>query len=172
MPQESRPPASKPISKTKSPKVAKRWPVADPAPAVIDLLRRVSHIDDRSVMPDAARQTLREEAIEILRAWDENEDIEQLRERLGLKPKRGRRRTQRTVNQEFAIAYAYAEHQARRTHDARGTVAEEFSVDVRTVDRAFESWGHVVLPVIRIAREHFPGSQLDYSNLKNMQRKK
>ena len=116
---------------------AKQSPVADPKPRVIDLFRRMLN---RS-LNDEGRARLRREITEILAAWKAREDLDELRELLGVKGKSSHR-AQRSVNREFGMAIA-CDLEGRATKD----VARDFHVEPRTVERARQTWRPVVAPI-------------------------
>lgn len=155
---------AKRVSKKRAASMAGQWPVADAVPFVIDLLRRVSYWENSSVMTEDARRQARSEIIAILERWEQTEDIEELRQFLGLKQKK--RRTQLQVNTEYAISFAYSEQVERGTRDPIGTVAEEFHTEPRTVQRAFASWGHLTSKIVKSARENRQCVSIDYEALK------
>lgn len=136
------------------------WP--DPPPRVIQLLRQV-------VGNETPSGGTIEEIRQILQAWEDREDIGELRELLGLEHQgaKGRRRTKKTAARRFAMAFALAEHRARQTPNAADLVAAEFNADARTVERAFKEWRPRVEAVVSAVREQHPGARIDYSYLLN-----
>ena len=148
---------------------AGRWPVADPEPRVIHLLRNLQHVLSSAQILEHKRIDALNEVTAIIRRWEKNESLDDLRDTLGLKGPLGRRRTQRTVNREFAIAFAYAEHRRHggTSGSARASVAHEFAVSEREVDRADENWGPLVKSIMSVTTEHVgEHGRIDYSALK------
>jgi hypothetical protein len=137
----------KPKSKKRELSEAGRWPVADPEPKAIDLLRRMHHWDNRAVMNDAARDQLRTEIATILSAWSEHEDVNELRELLGVKRSKNRR-TQKTVNRELEIALAFVARRNSGIADPIGAVEHDLKVDVRKIERALEGWEHLAIKIL------------------------
>ena len=142
------------------------WRVADPEPTIMVLLRRMLTLCDHFASRDADRLALIRDIQKIITQWNRHEDINELRDMLGIKEKHGGRRRQRTVDWEFAIAVAYAEHLARDTKAPREHVAKEFSCSVRDVDRAMQNWRHLAERIVRTAREWVPDAVMEYSVLK------
>jgi hypothetical protein len=135
---------------------------ADPAPAVVQALERIEHLASLPGAADCALaqltrsgeapqirpllEELRElesfrsrELLAIVRpalaAWRAREDRDELLGLLGLNFSSKRRR-QLTVDRDFAIALAMAEHRTRRTRGARRIVADAFGLSEREVSAA------------------------------------
>jgi hypothetical protein len=112
--------------------------LSDAEPTVIQLLRQVKRWGSSS---GAERDKVLTSVNMVLAMWDAHQDVEELRAALGLKPGRTKKRKRNTVDREFEMAFALAVHRARGTEDAAASVADEFSTDSRTVERAFQEWG-------------------------------
>lgn len=147
---------------------AGHWHVSDPQPAIIDKLVQVLNIlrtanEDGSIVKEQ-RLALLALVKPIVRAWDAHEDIAELTSLLGLAPPRGRRRTQRTVRFEYALAFAAAEQKARGAGRPYEVVATEQNVDPKTVRRAVAKWPIAATTVNNI-RDHFPNQPIDYRGM-------
>ena len=149
-------------SKLRAAAEAGNWPVADPVPSVIHLLQRFAEF---AAMTDVERTALVGDVRSILAAWNDHEDVNELRQMLGVTMAANRRRTQRQVNREYAIAFAFAEHHARGTSDPLATVMKEFACEKRTVERALEGWEQMATEKVRLMREGFERCEIDYSGL-------
>lgn len=115
----------------------------------------------------ATRQRLLQALADVLEPWRAREDLVELRELLGVRRQRGRRRTQRTVNREHGIAFAAYELTAgrgMRVAEAVKQIAAEAHVDEKTVRRAMDRWA-MVERTVRLAHEHFPNARIDYSSM-------
>jgi hypothetical protein len=142
------------------------WPVADPMPRIVTLLRQLSEPG----MPQDVRHSGEVEARAIVDAWNAREDVAELKAALGLNSSRGRRRTQRTVDREYGIAFAAFELQARGDPLAIQRVAAETSTDEKHVRRCMDRWP-VAETVVTSVREHVPGARIDYRGMLKPYRK-
>lgn len=148
--------------------LAGNWPVAGPVPAIIDLLNRLLNWDHPNVMTAAERAAAHEEILQILAAWKAREDLNELRQLLGVAPVRGRRRTQHTVNREERIAYSAYMLKAEGDEDAIEKVATAASVDPKTVRRAMDRWANTE-SLVKMVRKEFPDARFDVATmLRNM----
>ena len=111
------------------------------SPTIIKLL-------DQLLMPDLLDSSEKENAAmtaqNILGRWEENEDINELRQLLGVNFPRGGRRKYKTAVFEFHIATAV---QARiesglseNAAQAKDTIAGEYDLDIRKVERYYKDW--------------------------------
>jgi hypothetical protein len=157
----------KPTKSRRAETAAGRWPVADPEPGVIGIFRTVLNLlSPAPTVTDLERAKMLERVKDIVARWESSEDVDELRNLLGLRGARGRRRTQLAVNREFAMAYAYAEHRRRATPDALDVVALEFAASTREVQRAAENWSPVIRELFAGVAEFVEGGLIDYALLK------
>lgn len=151
----------------------KNWPLADPAPSVVNLLARILYTlrsaggpGDAAVVNAVERAELIKQLEPIVEGWNAREDLADLHTALGLNQPKRRRRTQRTVAFEYGLAWALAEHEFRGTPNPAEVVAREAHVDPKTVRRAATKWPQVKqLPAI--ARGGRNIAEIDYSDMLN-----
>lgn len=153
------------------------WPVADPEPSIVALLKEIHGFLGRGDIAADHRDekmALRQKMQKVLDPWRENEDIDELRLLLGVKQTKGRRRTQRTVNREYGVAFATYElmERGKTAASAVRQIAVEASVDEKTVRRCMDKWANAQA-VVKVAHQLHPGRAiLDYSDLLNTKDKK
>jgi hypothetical protein len=148
---------------------AGHWDVADPEPAIIQRLRQMRYILEspkqeprRETIDKAQRLELRTLVNEVLLPWEASEDIGALQAMLGVSS-RGRRRSQKTVNFEWDLAFAVAEHEARGTVSPIEIIAAEAEIDEKTVRRAVKKWPSVRKVVGALREEPSSFSQINYT---------
>jgi hypothetical protein len=134
-----------------------RWPVADPIPRIITLLRELVEPS----MPADIQLKARAEAQAIVGDWYLSENLDDLKKALGLILPRGRRRTQHTVIREWAIALQVYELQARGDSKAIENVASQVSADVKHVRRCMDRWANAK-QMVTAARESTKGANTNY----------
>lgn len=108
-----------------------------PEPEIINILHGVYCYE---LLTEELKEELLETIDHILMSWEENENIDQLRDLLGVKLKPGRRRTARDFQKGHDMAYAYAKAKAKGMDDAAAKVADDFSTSKRSVERAYADW--------------------------------
>jgi hypothetical protein len=164
---------NKPTPK-KRPKVVRLKPrdpdpqpkLSDAEPTIVQLLRQVKRWGSSN---GGERDKVLASVNMVLAMWDAHEDIEELRAALGLKAVRPKKRKRTAVDRDFEMAFALAVHRARGTEDAATIVADEFSTDSRTVERAFKEWGALRLRELDKVRTLFGpevAARLRYSSPK------
>jgi hypothetical protein len=117
--------------------VTEQWPVADPEPRIISLLRTL--LDLGNCAPPVEQEHARKALAEIVSKWDKQEDLTQLRRELGVGPQKKRRKNS-TVAREESITIAIVNAALRGQQKPKDVAAVQFDADIKEVDRAWKKW--------------------------------
>jgi hypothetical protein len=115
----------------------------DRDPWIVSLLADVVKFEQLGAEKRARVQA---ECRELLGIWVAREDLEELRELVGLKhSKRNRRRTHRQANRELAMAFAYAQAywgptERPSAEAVKLQIMQKFSCSRSTLERALSNW--------------------------------